>query len=663
MRVQIAVNIDRKGGGTDPVVTIPQTEASSQQKLVVFIGSSSEALPIVNRLVGILADAFEVHPWDQAFSPGEYTLTALLQEVKRADTAVFVFAKDDEVKFRGEPGYSARGNVLLEYGIFVAQLGRDRVLILEEEGVNLPSDVFGISTRKFPSGGGAALNSALTLVMTEDVIPKWRDLPTRSAGGGEVVDAGLGYANTIRGQRQWLDEIAVGLQDFARTRESVARKPIQFGSTAAPVSAYVEALARVTQRFWTTTLLSSGFWTRPQGRVLAANEEMLRQLRKSGGQAHRLFLLDQPRNLVVRAYRDHRILQRQLQKYDELEQLHDQHVHLKSNMRSLLRQGFEVRVVFDETKVYRRLPDGMLSDPRDSELAIYDDFRIDVFEGGHLGVIHEVRSYSPLFQYFPTYLTAAASYFEELWEDAQPMAEFIDELQEAVDSAKTKIDYESNWLAIYEYALGQEDEKMKTVELARVEEILRTEVQKRNLTINRYLDVGTCTGRYPIQLRSWVTPNGEILGVDEDYDCVRFAQANVEQNCPDERRIDIVQRDFVAREVGIPGKFDLITCMLGTLSHFGWDRSRNYQDHLQRALARLAELLDDNGLLFLGTWSEYACKDHKMLGIYRPGDRERLAEWSPGVDELVKRLSSAGLDVVARVQPELRLDLFCCRRR
>jgi len=304
----------------------------------------------------------------------------------------------------------------------------------------------------------------------------------------------------------------------------------------------------------------------------------------------------------------------------------------------------------------------MLSDPKDSELGIYDNFRIDVFEGGQHGVIHTVKSHSPLFRYFPTYLRAVTSYFEELWEKAESMALFIEDLQDAVDFARAKVDYESNWLAIYEYALAKEDEGMKTIELARVEEVLREEVRGRNLAIARYLDVGTCTGRYPIELRSWVTQTGKILGVDEDYDCVRFAQANIEQKCPDEERIEISQCDFVAREVGIKGEFDLITCMLGTLSHFGWDRSRTYEDSIQRALARMASLLSGEGLLFLGTWSEYACKNRNMLGIYRQGDRARLAEWTPRATELEDRLRSVGLNVVGQVQPEMRLDLTWCRR-
>lgn len=639
-----------------------QTDASLQRKPAVFIGSSSEALPVVNRLVGFLGSNFDVYPWNQSFPPGEYTLTALLQQVERADFSIFIFAKDDEVTIRGELGRSARGNVLLEYGLFVARLGRERVLILEEEGVNLPSDVFGITTTSFPAERGTARNAALAVFVEEVVVPRWQGLRPRFSIGDEVTDAGLGYAGTIRRERQKLDEIVGALNEFTASFEPVARSPIQFGSTVAPVSTYTEALGRVKQRFWTTTFVSSGFWTRTQGRVLAANEEMLKRIKKSGGQARRLFLLDQPPNLVVQEYIDQRILQRQLHKLEELEMLQDQHEHLKSNMKSLVQQGFEMRVVFDDAKAYHSMPNGMLPDPKDSELAIYDDFRIDVFEGGRYGIIHTVKSYSPLFQYFPVYLNAATGYFEELWGKADPMAEFIEDLQDAVDYAKSKIDYESNWLAIYEYALTQEDEGLKTIELARVEEVLRDEVKEREVEITRYLDIGTCTGRYPIQLRSWVTPNGKILGVDEDYDCIRFAKANVERRCPGEKRVEISQCDFVAREASIRGNFDLITCMLGTLSHFGWDRSRTYKDRLQRALERMAALLNDKGLLFLGTWSEYACKNRKMLGIYSQGDRERLAEWSPDTAELEKRLTNVGLKVVERVQPELRLDLTWCRR-
>ncbi|MGH8603157.1 MAG: TIR domain-containing protein, partial [Gammaproteobacteria bacterium] len=390
-------------GGKWTVVANSQIDTSPQMKRTVFIGSSSEAVAIVNRLVGLLDSDFDVHPWNQIFSPGKYTLTILLEEAERADAAIFIFAKDDEVKIRGEAGYSARGNVLLEYGLFVAHLGRERVLILEEEGVDLPSDVFGVTTKSFPPEGPGR-NAVLELLAHEVITPKWRDLPLRSTSSDEIADAGLGYAATLRTERLKIDQIVHALHEFANARKPIARSPIQFGSTSTSISAYAEALGRVERRFWTTTLLSSGFWTVSQGQVLAANEEMLKRIKKNGGQARRLFLLDQPPNLVVQGYRDHRILQRQLQAYQELERLQDQHEYLKSNMRALLQQGFELGVVFDETKTYRSLPYGMLADPKDAELGVYDDFRIDVFEGGQRGVIHTVKSHSPMFRYFSTYL-------------------------------------------------------------------------------------------------------------------------------------------------------------------------------------------------------------------------------------------------------------------
>ncbi len=108
--------------------------------------------------------------------------------------------------------------------------------------------------------------------------------------------------------------------------------------------------------------------------------------------------------------------------------------------------------------------------------------------------------------------------------------------------------------------------------------------------------------------------------------------------------------------------FDLVTCMLGTLSHFGWDRKRSRgEDSMDRVLARMAGLLSPNGLLFLGTWSAYARQNRKMLGIYRASDTTRLCNWTITLEELDQRLAKAGLEVVDRASPELRLDLTWCR--
>jgi len=114
-------------------------------------------------------------------------------------------------------------------------------------------------------------------------------------------------------------------------------------------------------------------------------------------------------------------------------------------------------------------------------------------------------------------------------------------------------------------------------------------------------------------------------------------------------------------EVDIGGGIDVITCMLGTLSHFGWDAKPSHEDSLQRVLNRMRQLLAPGGLLFLGTWSEYARRNRNMLGIYRQTDRDRLSAWTTQLSELDDRLEQAGLKVIDRASPELRLDVTWCR--
>ncbi len=184
--------------------------------------------------------------------------------------------------------------------------------------------------------------------------------------------------------------------------------------------------------------------------------------------------------------------------------------------------------------------------------------------------------------------------------------------------------------------------------------------------LERCLDIGTCTARYPMLLTAGLGPSGRIVGIDDDPDCVRFAKSNVAQKANGDPRIEIKLEDFTASDLNFRDNFDLITCMLGTLSHLGREKTRAingaFDDRLQRSLARMASLLRSDGLLILGTWSEHACATRHMLSIYRDIERQRLAEWTPNVKELRLRLRQAGLEVVEEAHPDIRLDFTVCRR-
>jgi len=262
---------------------------------------------------------------------------------------------------------------------------------------------------------------------------------------------------------------------------------------------------------------------------------------------------------------------------------------------------------------------------------------------------------------FEEHLAAAEAFFVDLWATADPMPGYLARLDRAVAASKNRIAYRSNWLARYEYALDPEDQALKSAEARALADALRT--RGRWGRVGRCLDVGTCTGRYPLFLRDAVRPEGRIVGLDDNLQCVQFARANVEREASDDARIRILHGDFGAPRLSLEdAPFHLITCMMSTLSHFGRDRNDGLDDALQETLRRMWQLLDPRGVLVFSLWSEEACRTGRFLSIYRPEDGRRLASWTPGMEETERRLSAAGFEKVERIQPDSRLDLWICER-
>jgi len=108
-------------------------------KPTLFIGSSSESLPVVTLLTTHLAKVAKVKPWSQEgfFRPGLYYLDNLIRELPEFDFAVFIFGPDDTVESRGVAQDMPRDNVTFEYGYALAKLGKERVFHLVPKGKNV----------------------------------------------------------------------------------------------------------------------------------------------------------------------------------------------------------------------------------------------------------------------------------------------------------------------------------------------------------------------------------------------------------------------------------------------------------------------------------------------------------------------------------------------
>lgn len=645
-------------------------------KLKVFIASSREAQErgIVPKLVIELSKYFNVIPWYEHFQSMKFTLENLLEIVNQIDAVILVFAKDDSRNFRGNNNWVARDNVILECGLFVYRLGRERVRILNEENVSLPTDLLGLTTDQFPSSDSeesinnnlSAEQNAYLETFAKRIRQRWSRIPALSPQANDVLfnDGGIGVRETIELERERNRNMIGSIKQFQNTKNFEIEEPLKFDSAKLCMKTYCEALSLVKERFWTTTFLSSGFWTNNNQQILTANRDLIDRLKNNtDGNIRRLFLLSQPIQEAAQTYRKDLIHLKEQGKTAEFQKRSSDLRTLKDNIQTLINEGCGVRITYHDESEYTRLPLGILDNfnALDSELAIYDDFRVDLFNGGKAGQISEGYIYTKATKYFDIYLSSSVKYFENLWDDAVNIDDYMLLLDRAIYYATTRVNYTSNYLAKYEFQLNEDDIRMKNAEISRVEEFIR----RRNLEgkISRYLDIGTCTARYPIFLREFITADGIIYGIDNDEDCIDFSKALVAERTNQDSRIEILQVDFLAQLPTYLNDFNLITCMLGTISHFGLNKKSDFNDTLQSAICTIASSLSSGGIAIIGTWSDYACRNHRMLDIYRSEDIRRLAEWTPSSIEIRNRLQQAGLQIITDAQPDQRLEILFCQHK
>lgn len=116
----------------------------------VFIGSASESLDQAKKVKELLAKDFNAYVWtDDVFTSNESALDALLNAANLFDFGVMVLSKDDHVKSRKEKFEKPRDNTVFEFGLFLGRLGPGRAFAIAEDGVDLPSDLDGITIEKY----------------------------------------------------------------------------------------------------------------------------------------------------------------------------------------------------------------------------------------------------------------------------------------------------------------------------------------------------------------------------------------------------------------------------------------------------------------------------------------------------------------------------------
>lgn len=131
----------------------------------IFLGSSSEALPLAKAIKGVLEKDFRVEIWNERlFELGEDTLNNLLRFIQCYDFALLVLTGDDFAKIRGKRVKTPRDNVVFEIGLFMGALGRRRAFPIvapaKKREVETPSDLLGNTAVYLPKGFAKKSTSA-----------------------------------------------------------------------------------------------------------------------------------------------------------------------------------------------------------------------------------------------------------------------------------------------------------------------------------------------------------------------------------------------------------------------------------------------------------------------------------------------------------------------
>jgi hypothetical protein len=135
----------------------------------LFIGSSSEGLAVAEAMQQNLDRVCEPVIWSQGvFGLGDGTLETLVEKLPQFDFAILVLTPDDLTESRENIQQSPRDNVLLELGLCIGFLGRNRTFAVYDRtsGLKLPSDLAGVTIADYQPHSTGNLQAALGAACT-----------------------------------------------------------------------------------------------------------------------------------------------------------------------------------------------------------------------------------------------------------------------------------------------------------------------------------------------------------------------------------------------------------------------------------------------------------------------------------------------------------------
>jgi predicted nucleotide-binding protein len=111
----------------------------------VFLGYCSEAREVADAITMFLKRKLKIGVRNYAmdFVPGPTILEEVARSVRYCSCGIFLFTRSDEVTTADETRAAPRDNVIFEAGYFTHAKGKERTVIIREQGVKMPTDLGG----------------------------------------------------------------------------------------------------------------------------------------------------------------------------------------------------------------------------------------------------------------------------------------------------------------------------------------------------------------------------------------------------------------------------------------------------------------------------------------------------------------------------------------
>jgi len=188
---------------------------------VVFVGSSTaglDAARAVQQQLQSLRNVAQVRIWDEMVEGiSQSILESLVSRLSTFDFGVLIFTPDDRVKTGTEELFVVRDNVLIELGLCIGRLTRERTFVLaaEDPKLKIPSDLGGIIYGRFKA------QTRYDELLTE-VGPACSSIASAIVNAGKL-NAVHRLASEIESQKQKTNEQDVRLEQQGRIIEDLVK--------------------------------------------------------------------------------------------------------------------------------------------------------------------------------------------------------------------------------------------------------------------------------------------------------------------------------------------------------------------------------------------------------------------------------------------------------